>query len=212
MKIPILFVDDELSILSGIKRKLAKEPYYVYTASSGKEALAILKKEDIDIMVTDMLMPEMNGLQLLEQVNKLYPRILRIILSGYTEVPSILQALNSNLIFRFITKPWRMDGDGLSVLKDAANYARIISPENHSAFVFSEKRFHVLAAAMGKPFIIANSEQEIVQTSKEYQHILHHHFEISSAKELLLEQENVNFILTPQQIFGSNNGQYLYLL
>ncbi len=134
MNATILFVDDEKAVLDGIKRRLSGTPYSLLFANSGKEALGILETVKVDVIVADLVMPGISGLQLLEEVAASYPLTVRIILSGFTEVPSILNALNSNLIFRFLTKPWRIDDDGLNVLKEAVKQAEMNRSAENKAF------------------------------------------------------------------------------
>jgi len=83
--------------------------YEIFTAESGKAALDILATEKIDVVITDMRMPEMDGNQLLEKVKVLYPDSLRIILSGYAEKDTILEALQKNTAKLYILKPWEND-------------------------------------------------------------------------------------------------------
>ena len=80
--------------------------YELFTAQSGKEALEILATEKIDMVITDMRMPEMDGFQLLQKVKELYPTSLRIILSGFAEKNTILEALQKNIAKLYILKPW----------------------------------------------------------------------------------------------------------
>ncbi len=105
----ILFVDDELQILKSLNRLFMDTQYELFTAESGKMALEILATEKIDMIITDMRMPEMDGCQLLERVKKLYPNSLRIILSGYTDKNTILEALKNNTAKLYILKPWEND-------------------------------------------------------------------------------------------------------
>ncbi|WP_378956014.1 HDOD domain-containing protein [Pelosinus sp. sgz500959] len=105
----ILFVDDEVQILKSLNRLFMDTEYEVFTAGSGKEALDILATEKIDMIITDMRMPEMDGSQLLHQVKELYPNSLRIILSGYAEKNTVLQALQKNIAKLYILKPWEND-------------------------------------------------------------------------------------------------------
>ncbi len=83
--------------------------YEIFTAASGNEALEILTVEKIDMVITDMRMPEMNGYQLLQKVKELHPSSLRIILSGYAEKNTILEALQKNIAKLYILKPWEND-------------------------------------------------------------------------------------------------------
>jgi DNA-binding NtrC family response regulator len=118
----ILFVDDEKNILTSLRRGMMDEPYNLLFAESGKEALEILEKNEVHVIVTDMRMPEMSGLQLLKIVKEKYPHIVRLVLSGYTQVSTLLTAINQGEIFRFITKPWKLEDEFKSVIVQAIDY------------------------------------------------------------------------------------------
>lgn len=105
----ILFVDDERQILNALNRLFMDSEYEIFMADSGQAALDILEVEKIDLVVTDMRMPVMNGFELLEKVKEHYPNVLRIILSGYSEKNTILTALQRNLAKLYIMKPWDND-------------------------------------------------------------------------------------------------------
>ena len=118
----ILFVDDEERILRSLKRGLIDEPYNLLFAGSGKKALDIMEKNEVHVIVTDMRMPEMTGLELLRIVKEKYPDVVRLVLSGYTQVTTLLTAINQGEIFRFITKPWKLEDEFISVIKQAVEY------------------------------------------------------------------------------------------
>jgi two-component system, NtrC family, response regulator HupR/HoxA len=118
----ILFVDDEERILSSLKRGLMDEPYNLLFADSGKNALELLEHNEVHVIVTDMRMPEMSGLQLLKIVKKKYPNIARLVLSGYTQVGTLLTAINQGEIFKFITKPWKLEEEFKGVIAQAVDY------------------------------------------------------------------------------------------
>ncbi len=103
--IVILFVDDEVSTLHALERYLLNESFCLMFAKSGKQALEIIKKQTVHILVTDMKMPEMDGLELLKIVRNEFPGIVRLVLSGYSRLSSIIPAINNGEIFRYITKP-----------------------------------------------------------------------------------------------------------
>ena len=126
----ILFVDDEDKILRSLKRGLRDEPYRTLFATSGQEALEILKHEDVHVLVTDMRMPEMTGLELLRSVKKDYPHIIRMVLSGYTQVTTLLTAINEGEIFRFITKPWKLEEEFKPAVREAVEYYSFQSQRN----------------------------------------------------------------------------------
>ena len=102
----VLFVDDEPNILNALKRLLRSEPYECCFAIGGKAALDLLEKEAVHIIVTDLGMPEMDGLTLLRHVQQKYPDIVRLVLSGRADTGSILKAINSGNVYRYIVKPW----------------------------------------------------------------------------------------------------------
>lgn len=105
----LLFVDDEPSILSSLKRLFHAQGHTIFTANSGAEGLAILDKETIDAVVSDMRMPEMDGAQFLEEVFKRRPETKRILLTGYADAASTVAAINRGKIWRYIAKPWNDD-------------------------------------------------------------------------------------------------------
>lgn len=101
----ILFVDDEEQNLISFNASFRRE-YKIFTAKSGDEALKILAKENIDLIITDQRMPKMTGVELLEQIVPDYPQTIRILLTGYSDIDAVIEAINTGRIFRYITKPW----------------------------------------------------------------------------------------------------------
>lgn len=101
----ILFVDDEIFTLHALERLVKKETYGKYFAESGADALEIIEKTPIHIVVSDMKMPEMDGLALLKIVKEKHPEIIRMVLSAYAQTSQLLPCINTGEIFRFITKP-----------------------------------------------------------------------------------------------------------
>ncbi len=102
----ILFVDDEVNILKALARLFRTEPVRVYTASSGEEAFETLSSESIQLVVSDQNMPRLRGVQLLEEIRQRWPDVIRMMLTGYTEMHIAVQAINRGEIYRLITKPW----------------------------------------------------------------------------------------------------------
>jgi response regulator RpfG family c-di-GMP phosphodiesterase len=102
----VLFVDDEDNILRSLKRLLRKEGYRLLTATSGVDGLEMLNEHDVHLVVTDQRMPGMSGTDFLAKVKEKYPEVIRIVLSGYTEVDSITESINKGHIYKFMLKPW----------------------------------------------------------------------------------------------------------
>lgn len=102
----VLFVDDEPSILSALRRLFRPRGYRILLADSGEAGLAMLENEPVDLVVSDMRMPEMDGTALLEQVRERWPTVGRILLTGYADVGSTVAAINRGQIHRYVAKPW----------------------------------------------------------------------------------------------------------
>lgn len=105
----ILLVDDEINILKTLVRLLRNEPYQLLTANSGKQGLEILKENHIHMVISDMRMPHMNGADFLQKVEQEYPDIIKIIMSGYADLNSLVDAVNMADISYIISKPWDND-------------------------------------------------------------------------------------------------------
>jgi len=118
----VLFVDDDEFVLKSLRRGLTDEPYNTLFTNSGGEALEILKRTKVNVIVTDMKMPEMLGLELLKVVKDRYPDIIRIVLSGYTQVSTLLTAINQGEIFKYITKPWKLEETFKPAIREALEY------------------------------------------------------------------------------------------
>jgi len=102
----LLLVDDEENIVRALVRLLRREGYKILTANSGAEGLEILKQNEVGVILSDQRMPEMNGTEFLSRVKELYPDTVRIVLSGYTDLNSVTDAINHGAIYKFLTKPW----------------------------------------------------------------------------------------------------------
>lgn len=105
VKPAILYVDDEPSNLTAFMAAFRRQ-YNVFVANSAAEALEILRKEKIQVIVTDQRMPEMTGVQFLEAVIPEFPNPVRMILTGFTDLEAIIKAINTGHVYRYITKPW----------------------------------------------------------------------------------------------------------
>lgn len=114
----LLFVDDEPNILSSLRRLFRPRGYRVLTAESGAEGLEVLAQEPVDLVISDMRMPEMDGARFLAQVRERWPGVLRLLLTGYSDIQSIQDAINCGEIYRYITKPWD-DNDIVLVVRHA---------------------------------------------------------------------------------------------
>ncbi|WDE10222.1 EAL domain-containing protein [Thalassomonas haliotis] len=106
MHYEILLVDDETSVTKALKRTFRHDFPVIHEAHSGQKALKILEKNAIDIVISDYKMPTMNGGELMEEIHRLYPKIIKLMLSGQTDMAGFSQALNNGSISKFLCKPW----------------------------------------------------------------------------------------------------------
>lgn len=109
MERTILLVDDEENITSALTRLLRRDGYSILRANSGRAGLEVLKTHKVGVIISDQRMPEMTGTEFLTQVRELYPDTVRIVLSGYTELNSVTDAINRGAVYKFLTKPWEDD-------------------------------------------------------------------------------------------------------
>ena len=114
----LLFVDDEPGILSSLRRLFRPQGYRIYIAESGAAGLEILAKESIDLVISDMRMPEMDGATFLKEVRSRWPKVMRILLTGYADITSTVAAINHGEIYRYIAKPWD-DNEIVTIVREA---------------------------------------------------------------------------------------------
>ena len=125
-RVNILFVDDEAGLLRAMKRILKGAPYDVLTTTRPSEALELLAKHRIDLIVSDIDMPEMNGLELLRIVRREHPNVLRMVLTGAATLDRVLHAVNEGEVVRFFVKPFDsiLFREAVTVLADRIERAR----------------------------------------------------------------------------------------
>ena len=104
----ILYVDDEQDNLISFKAAFRRN-FQIYIALSGAEAMEVLQTEKIDLVISDQRMPKMTGVELLEKVKLMYPNLIRMLTTGYTDMPATIDAINKGKIHRYIAKPWNVD-------------------------------------------------------------------------------------------------------
>jgi response regulator RpfG family c-di-GMP phosphodiesterase len=105
----LLLVDDEPNIVNALKRTLRRDGYRILTANCAEEGLGLLAEHEVGVILSDQRMPVKTGVEFLREVKQLYPKTMRIVLSGYTELESVTNAINEGAIYKFLTKPWDDD-------------------------------------------------------------------------------------------------------
>ena len=122
----VLLVDDEPQILKALTRALQDEDFEILSAAGGEEALGLIRKESIDVVVSDENMPGMAGGELLSIVCREYPDTIRILLTGQPSFEAVARAVNQGEIYRFLTKPWN-DTDLIITIKQALQRRALLS-------------------------------------------------------------------------------------
>lgn len=108
MPYKIMIVDDEPANLRTLAR-LFHQDYHLVTATSGAEALTLVEQHDVALLISDQRMPEMTGIELMRSTVAIRPHMVRILLTGYTDVEALIDSINSGLVYRYMTKPWNND-------------------------------------------------------------------------------------------------------
>ncbi|MFH2139734.1 MAG: response regulator [Pseudomonadota bacterium] len=109
MERTLLLVDDEENITSALLRLLRGDGYRILRANSGEAGLELLAQNEVGVIISDQRMPGMTGVEFLGRVRELYPDTVRVVLSGYTELSSVTDAINRGAVYKFLTKPWEDD-------------------------------------------------------------------------------------------------------
>jgi len=144
----ILLVDDEASILSSLKRVLRPKGYTIITAESGAEGLRLLEENAVDLIISDMRMPEMTGAQFLGKAKERYPEVTRILLTGYSEITSTVSAINDGGIYHYLQKPWDEQDLILTIQraleqqhlkKEAARLNEVVRKQNEELLTFNAR-------------------------------------------------------------------------
>ena len=128
MKYKLLIVDDEQANLRTLERIFADQ-YDVVTATSGLEALNLLTSHDVALIISDQRMPGMTGITFLKKAAEMRPQTVRIILTGYTDVDTLVESINSGVVYKYVTKPWS-NGDLQQTVKRAIEHYETLKQQN----------------------------------------------------------------------------------
>jgi response regulator RpfG family c-di-GMP phosphodiesterase len=121
MTYKLLIVDDELPNIRLIER-LFRHDYFCLTASSGEEAIKLLDQHEVAVIITDQRMPQMTGIELLKKSADRRPHMVRILLTGYTDLEALVEAVNCGLVYTYVSKPWNNDDLKLRVGRAVEHY------------------------------------------------------------------------------------------
>lgn len=165
----VLCVDDEPNILRSLKWMLQKD-FEVHTATSGQAGLMLVAEHDFDVVISDQRMPGMMGSEFLREVRSRSPRSMRILLTGYSDLQAILRSVNESEVFRFISKPWKIN-ELPGVVAEAALIAQTRpapapiaeAEEKHAPVVprVEAKEKHVHVARSTETVLLVDDDSEI---------------------------------------------------
>ena len=157
----IMAVDDEASITKALQRLFRKENYRILTASSASEGLDLLKKAErpVSLIISDQRMPEISGSQFLEQTRKIFPNAIRFLLTGYSDINAVVDAINKGGIHRYLSKPWNDEDLKFQVRQSLEQYELVL--ENKRLLALTHKQNKELNA------LNKQLEKKVQERSKE---------------------------------------------
>lgn len=204
----VLCVDDEPNILRALSWLLRKD-FTVVTASSANEGLELIRNGDFDVVISDQRMPEMSGVDFLNQVRERAPRAMRILLTGYSDLQAVLRSVNESEIFRFVTKPWDVN-ELPEIVAQAAGIARRQRPAPAPA-----TSAHPELAGTRLPRMLVLDEDEATHSAVEMSagdlaQIVHVTNPIDALK--LLEGDDIGVILSERKLGSMDLTHLLCLL
>ena len=161
-EISVLFVDDDENVLKSIARLFANEPYGVAVVDNTTEAMAVLKREKIKVVLSDQRMPDMPGVEFLHRLKAQYPDIVRILFTAYADFTAIEQAINISEVFRFIDKPWHPEELRAAVVGALYHYDLVI--ENRQLFEVTKNKNEELQIANCKLKVLCDIQKDFSST------------------------------------------------
>jgi len=167
MTYKIMIVDDEPANLRTLER-LFRPNYQVVTAPSGAEALALLDQHDVALLISDQRMPAMTGIELMVKTVAIRPQMVKILLTGYTDVGALIEALNSGLVYRYLTKPWNNDDLRTTVSRALEHYESMKS--KHTLGMENERlraRLREISDLASEGMDLVTAKEELAAPSEE---------------------------------------------
>jgi DNA-binding NtrC family response regulator len=146
MAIGVLYVDDEINNLNSFKAAFRRD-FEIFTAISAKEGRKILDSQEIGVIITDQRMPGMTGIEFLESILSVYPDTIRILLTGFSDINAVMDAINRGQVYKYLVKPWQ--NDELKMYIENALEIYNLRKENKELANKLQKAYAVLDA-MGK--------------------------------------------------------------
>lgn len=186
MTYKLLIVDDEMPNLRLLER-LFSHDFHCLTASSGADAIRLLEQHDVAILISDQRMPQMTGIELLKKTARLRPHMVRILLTGYTDVEVLVEAINSGLVYMYVTKPWNNNDLRFKVSRARDHYE---SNKQSSALTLANNRLVARLNEMKLRIVTGLSEMLRARDEQAYGHTLRvRHYAMAIAERMGLGEE-----------------------
>jgi DNA-binding NtrC family response regulator len=154
----ILLVDDEPEILFSL-RGLLRRDFDLHTAVSGAEALEVLRKHPVHVIMSDQRMPEMTGVELLRRARGECPAAIRIVFTGYADIKAVVDAINQGQIYRYLTKPWDPD-ELVAVLRQACEHHDLLAERRR---LLQDLREHVALSSNQGGDLLARLDRALAE-------------------------------------------------
>ncbi len=161
----LLLIDDEIEIVKSLQRQFRKR-YKVFIANNTVEAEEIIEHEQINVVISDQRMPGMTGVEFLSKIKTQHPEIIRLILTGYSDIEAIIQAINEGNIFRYVTKPWNPD-ELDNIVNDA--FERYSLAQNNKILMsrLEEANLQLENKVKQRTFELMEANKELTELNKE---------------------------------------------
>lgn len=158
-KIKLLYVDDERVNLLAFKANFRRD-YTVYTAESAEKGEQLLEQNEIHVVIADQRMPQMTGVQFFEKILPKHPDTIRILLTGFSDITAVIDAINKGKVYSYITKPW--NEEELRRTIESANEAYQLQLQNKEL----EKKYRQLFELSSDPIIMLDAKARIIDANQ----------------------------------------------
>jgi adenylate cyclase len=161
----LLLVDDEENILKAIRRTLRASNLNILMATSGKQGLEFLSQQPVNLIISDMRMPEMTGAEFLSQAAQLYPDIPRVLMTGYSDMESTVQAINQGQISNYLPKPWH-DSILKSIIADCLQSTQLKLHNQYLTQQLVDKKVELENININLEQTVADRTEDVIEKSK----------------------------------------------
>ncbi|WP_443190601.1 response regulator [Pseudomonas indica] len=209
----VLFVDDERYILMSLS-SLFRSSYRVLSTTDPNEALEIVRREKVDVIVSDQRMPQMLGAELLRRVRRVSPGTMRILLTGYSDMSSVISSINDGEVFRFINKPWtneEMRTLVASAVQIARNTVNVIPLEGEEELAEAAP---VKVSPIDAGVLVIDDEGDLADVCRDVMENSSRCFVVRDLDSALrvLDRENVDVVVSDVSVAGQDVSDFVKVL